>query len=385
MTRTSWDVVIVGGGPAGASAAIGALHADPSASVLVLDRSDFPRDKCCGDAVLEGALAELAAHGVPQCRLVDGYAPSDVLTLQSAAGRSVTRTLPHSMLILPREVFDARLLAAACALGAVFRRHTVRQVHDRGSHVEIDDIANARVCIGADGVESAVRRAVGGDGRRDIAVAIRGYDSSTADPTSRIVLDHHSGMAYAWRFPTTSGPANVGYGHLLRSGESANRRSLLSTMHALLPGLDVDPHTLRAHRLPLSSSRQVAARGRIVLAGDAASLVNPVSGEGISYAISSGLAAGTAAVLEPNRVAAQYRTALRRRFARHHRHVTLLAGLTGWRAVVDAALSAAAGSQRVFDDIAELSLAEGLITPRLAANLALSLGHRGIARGTGEG
>ena len=122
-----------------------------------------------------------------------------------------------------------------------------------------------------------------------------------------------------------------------------------------------------------------------MLAGDAASLVNPVSGEGISYAISSGLAAGAAAVLEPNRVAAQYRAALRRRFARHHRHVTLLAGLTGWRAVVDAALSAAAGSQRVFDDIAELSLAEGLITPRLAANLVLSLGRRGVVRGTGDG
>ncbi len=385
MARAQWDLVIVGGGPAGASAAIAALRADPSASVLVLDRSDFPRDKCCGDAVLHGALDELAAHGVAPSRLVDGYAPSDVLTLQSSTGRSVTRTLPHTMLVVPREVFDARLLAEAGALGAEFRRHTVRRVRDLGSHVEVDDIATGRICIGADGVESAVRRAVVGQERRDVAVAIRGYDASAGEPTSRIVLNDHSGMAYAWRFPSTPGVANVGYGHLLKPGGSASRRLLLSTMHALLPGLDVDPRSLRAHRLPLSSSRQVAARGRILLAGDAASLVNPVSGEGISYAISSGLAAGAAAVLEPGGATAHYRDALRRRFARHHRHVAVLAGLTGWHAVVDAALSAAAGSQRVFDDIAELSLAEGVITPRLAARLVLDLGRRGLARDPDRG
>jgi type III secretion system FlhB-like substrate exporter len=60
----SWDVVVVGAGPAGATAALAALHADPSLRVLVVDRSDFPRDKSCGDGIAPHCFEKLASIGV---------------------------------------------------------------------------------------------------------------------------------------------------------------------------------------------------------------------------------------------------------------------------------------------------------------------------------
>lgn len=371
-----WDVVVVGSGPAGAAAAIGALAERPHAAVLLLDRSDFPRDKCCGDGVLVQALGVLAACGVDAEALVRGYAPSRAIAIRSAVGGTTAEgELPVPITILPRYVFDERLLAAARAAGAHWQRHTVRAVRDAGSHVEVDGGIRTRVLIGADGAESVVRRAVVARGaRREVAVAIRGYDRAAgADDVPRVVLDKGHGLAYAWRFPTTSGPANVGYGYRLAPGESTDRRRLLATLQRLLPAVDPDPRTLYAHRLPLSTSRQLAARGQLLLAGDAASLVNPVSGEGIYYAIRSGLEAGRAAVHDPARAAARYRTALRRQFRVHHAHAEIMSLLIRWDAVLDAGLRAAQRNQQAFDDLAMLSLGTGVITPGLAARMGAQL------------
>jgi flavin-dependent dehydrogenase len=184
-----------------------------------------------------------------------------------------------------------------------------------------------------------------------------------------MVLDDRRGLAYAWYFPTGTGRANVGYGHELADSESVTRDGLLARLHQLLPGVDPDPDSLRAHRLPLTSGRHPVARGRILLAGDAASLVNPISGEGIYYAIVSGLAAGTAAVTDPRQAATRYTAALRRRFARHHRHVALLEALTRSGAVLEAGMRAASERQQVFEDLYALGLADGLLTPRLIAGM----------------
>jgi geranylgeranyl reductase family protein len=368
-----WDVAIVGAGPAGSAAAIGALHADPAAQVLLLDRSTFPRDKCCGDAVLGTAMRQLREHDVSTAALLDGYRPAADLTLTSAGGTAVTWPMPDPMIVIPRVVFDARLFAAARTAGATFQRHSVRRVRDAGSFVDIDDRFRARIVIGADGAESAVRRSVAGSAQRDVAVAIRGYDLDASDHRPRMVLDNRPGLAYAWRFPTTHGRANAGYGHLLQPGEPVNRASLVSTVTRLLPEVRLDPDTVRAHRLPLSTSRQRPDHGRILLAGDAAAMVNPISGEGIYYAISSGLAAGASAVAEPDRAAARYHETLRQRFGRHHRHVAVMARLSGSATVLEAALRAAGRHQRVFDDIAALGLAEGTVTAAVVFGLTAQL------------
>ena len=367
-----WDVVIVGSGPAGAAAALGALHARPGASVLLLDRNDFPRDKCCGDAVLGRGLRELEAHGVPATTLAAGYRATRLLRVSNTGGTTMVGRLPDDMIIVPRLVFDARLLTAARAAGATWRRHAVRQVRSEADLVELDGAIRARVVIGADGAESVVRRAVGGSARRQVAVALRGYDPTGPSRFPKMVFDHRDGLSYAWCFPPSNGPANIGYGHLLRSGQSANRAALLDATRRLLPGARPDPATLRAHRLPLSTTRQPVAQGRVLLAGDAAALINPLSGEGIYYAIASGLAAGAAAT-NPETAADDYRRTLRRRLGVHLQHTSALAALTASKDVLEAGIRAAAANPRVFDDLARVGLADGRITGRLALALVSQL------------
>ena len=76
------DIVVVGAGPAGAAAALGALHEDPSLRVLLLDRSDFPRDKSCGDGIAPHVLTALAQVGADD--VVAGWTP---LTRATSASR----------------------------------------------------------------------------------------------------------------------------------------------------------------------------------------------------------------------------------------------------------------------------------------------------------
>ena len=372
MAREFWDVIVVGSGPAGSSAAIAALRADPSAKVLLLDRHDFPRDKCCGDAVLGRAFELLGEHGVDTAALLNGFRPTHRLALVSAGGATVARSTRDSTVVLPRLVFDDRLRSAAIAAGAQWRRATVRRVDDAGTHVDLDDGLRARVVIGADGAESVVRRAVGPAPRAQVAIALRAYATEPAEDVPRLVFDRRGGLAYAWSFPSDDGRVNVGYGHLLRPGETSSREALTSAMHRLLPDVRPDPATQLVHRLPLSTSRQPVARGRLLLAGDAASLINPLTGEGIYYAISSGLVAGRAAV-RPDRAAAEHAQRIRASYRRHHRHVALMSALSGRAMLQEAALRAAADSQGVFDDLAALGLAGGTITARMGVGIARAL------------
>jgi flavin-dependent dehydrogenase len=110
----------------------------------------------------------------------------------------------------------------------------------------------------------------------------------------------------------------------------------------------------------------------VLLAGDAQSLVNPLTGEGIFYAVLSGALAGAAAAhgAGAGRV---YRGLLRRRLGRHLRASGTASQLSRWPAVMDAAVRAAAEDQRVFDDVVSLGLADGRLTARTLAGAARRL------------
>ncbi|QCW51899.1 hyaluronate lyase [Nocardioides dongxiaopingii] len=364
------DLTIVGAGPAGAATALGALSVEPRLRVTLLDRADFPRDKACGDGIAPHVLDLLAEVGVTG--LLDDRTPVDRLRL-SSRGQLVERTMARPAWVVPRAVLDARLVAAAQSAGARLVRQRVRS---------LEDVGHAAVVVGADGARSVLRRALGRP-EGPTALALRGY--APTPPGRRgaqvIVFGTERQPAYAWSFDRGDGLANVGYGELLTDRPPPTRHLLLEQLEALLPGSTAGGTGWTGHHLPLSTARWQVPDGRVLLVGDAAGLVNPLSGEGIYYAVATGLAAGRAAAEaialgRPTTAGRRYRSATRPLLSRHLRHTALASRLTRGGPVLEAGLRAAGRDQRVFDDLVELALASGRLTPALLRGLA-----HGLARG----
>jgi flavin-dependent dehydrogenase len=266
-------------------------------------------------------------------------------------------------------VFDARLLAAVQARGAVFRRHSVRRLTRTVDGVVLDGAIEAGVVIGADGAESTVRRLAGVPANPvgQVALAVRGYAPELAGQSGAqlLTMTGNRWPAYAWSFPLGNCMANVGYGELL--GEvPVSRADLVARLHELLPG--VEPSDIRGHRLPLSTGRPKVPDGRVLLVGDAQSLINPLSGEGIYYAVRSGFAAADAAPAGA-KAGELYRRLLQARLGIHLRHTSLLARLTRQTWPIDAGVEAARRHQGVFDDLVDVALADGRISSRLVTGL----------------
>jgi geranylgeranyl reductase family protein len=372
-----WDLVVVGGGPAGSAAALSALRERPDARVLLLDRSAFPRDKSCGDGIAPHALDELTRLGVAD--VLADRTPVHLLRLRSARGAEVARRLPRPDHVVPREVFDARLVERAVARGAVLERRTVRRLEVRSGSVVLDGEVQARAVVGADGANGVVRRLLGVPRQPAgcTAVAVRGYAPAAPGPAEQlIVLEEEDWPAYAWSFADGDGGRNVGFGMLLpslRAKEQGGKQVLHSRLVELLP--DVQPQRLVSHHLPLSTWRPPQPDGQVLLAGDAMSLINPLTGEGIYYALLSGRLAGRAAVTADDAGSA-YRSALRAALGRHLRHTSVLSWLSRSPTVVDAAVAATARSARAFDAFVEVGLGRGLVTPPLVTGLVRELVRR---------
>jgi len=383
---SDWDVIVVGAGPAGTSAALSTLYTDPRLRVLLLDRAVFPRDKSCGDGIAPHVFDRLSRIGVTGVE--DGWTPLTRLELARGSS-SVARPMARPVYVIPREVFDARLVERAVAAGAALVRHRVGEVRVTDQGVVLDGRFRARVVVGADGAHSVLRQHLGmPEGRR--ALAIRGYAPTPPDRQGMQVIRYGDRRqpSYAWAFDRGDGLSNVGYGELLpddRTDDPPNRSLLLDQLDRLLPGSVEAGDQWKAHHLPLSTWRWDQPDGPVLLAGDAAGLINPMTGEGIYYAVATGIAAGRAAAQayradNPARAGELHRRAVHAALGRHLKHTWTAARLSESATIVEGGIRAAQRDGRIFDELVELGLGDGRISRRLVGRLAGGVARRTVQR-----
>jgi geranylgeranyl reductase family protein len=356
MAAERFDAVVVGAGPAGSVAAL--VLARNGARVALVDKATFPRDKACGDLVGPRGVQVLDDLGleIPGALRVGDMlvvGPHHQVRLPCRPGR----TYPGYALAVPRERFDAQLRDAAVAAGAepLVGRAAAPLVGSAGVEgCTLADGAELRAdtVIGADGALSAVGSwADLVDPARVLwGFALRAYiDEPVAlpqivvwEPTPRRAFP-----GYGWVFPGPDGAANVGLGCGTLADRSAGglpaRRWDQFSADLVHRGV-----LTRAPRrsdgslggwLKLGMVGTQPARGRVLLVGDAAGLVNPLQGEGIAQAMESAHIAAYAVLAGPDQAAARYRAELT---ARHSRFQASTAALHAALLPHPAAVSAVA-------------------------------------------
>uniref|UniRef100_UPI00286A1F7D NAD(P)/FAD-dependent oxidoreductase n=1 Tax=Salinibacterium sp. TaxID=1915057 RepID=UPI00286A1F7D len=265
--------------------------------------------------------------------------------------------------VVPRAVFDARLLTSALDVGVEFVQSKVATVTQDKRSVTVNDRWTASHMVGADGSNSIVRRHTGQSPNRGraMAVAIRGYAPTPAGAADELVIrwdtQRAGGLCYAWAFPTADGTTNIGYG-LSSSAADHSRAYLERRLGELLPDYSLGGVKLTGHTLPLTVSRPDPALGRVLLVGDAASLINPFTGEGIYSAIASGALAGRAAIENPDAAGLRYESALAARFSRQHRQTTALYRIIDAPKVLNTVVRAAAADSGLFDRLLDVGLGD---------------------------
>ncbi|MBV8302749.1 MAG: geranylgeranyl reductase family protein [Acidimicrobiia bacterium] len=339
------DVVVVGGGPAGAAAAVTLARA--GRDVVVVDRARFPRDKCCGDGLTVGALRHLEALGL-RPDAVSSWQTVDDVWVRSPSGRRARFPMPRGRgvyaAVARRTDLDASLLDVARAAGAkVHDGHALTGARLVEGHVELDvdglGVLRARYAVGADGMWSPLRKALGADepGYLGEWHAFRQYFRGVGPQAADLWVWFEPDLlpGYAWSFPLPGGRANVGFGIQRSSGIPVRHMKelwpeLLDRAHVrevLGPTAAAEaPH--RAWPIPARIDRATLHWGRALFVGDAAAASDPMTGEGIAQALVTGRLAADAiqrsGPTRPDRTTATYERAVRRELLADHRMSALL-------------------------------------------------------------
>lgn len=284
-----YDVVVVGGGPAGAAAARAAAAA--GASTVLLERAEPPRYKRCGGGLLglSGDVAGLDLRSLLRDEVT-------TLTATLDGRRSWTRSHDRPFLrTVNRDAFDAALLAAAADAGADIRtRVVVTGVEEtpRSARLLLRDRSmplRTRTVIAADGVTSRLGAYVGVRPER-VDLGLEGEFPAPPGWVGRALLDWGPVPgSYGWLFPKGDLVTVGVIGDKARAGDlRAYYRALVARLGLGAPVVEGGHHT----RVRSADSPLVSAGGRVLVAGDAAGLLEPWTREGISFALRSGRLAG---------------------------------------------------------------------------------------------
>ncbi len=301
------DVIVVGAGPAGSATAY--FLAKQGADVLLLDKSEFPRDKTCGDAISPralhvinqmGLLDELtvAAHCVHSLHL---YAPNGVHIETPVPAET---GMPDYTLVVPRLQLDVRLQSCAIEAGAQFQgeekvidllrlEEAVVGVRTRTRAGEQEYIASG-VVIATGAAMRVMESADLLPSKPSLMLAARTYFEDVSDIRDQIEF-YFNDVAlpgYGWMFPTGPTSANVGVGYIgkLHSSPRVAFDKLIEEhprlQEILSQARGVGPVKSFPLRVDFHKSQKTAAG--LIAVGEAVGLVNPYTGEGIDYALESG-------------------------------------------------------------------------------------------------
>ena len=309
-----YDLIIVGAGPAGTTAA---LHADRAGlKTLLIDKATFPRDKICGDALSGKSVDELTKLGLwEQVRKLPGAAISRIIFSSPNHSRLVIdlndaglNKIPEGFVVRRQEFDNFMLTQAKAGNATVLEGHQVDGLIWEADHVAGVKVTHsaegtstdyrAKLVLGCDGYKSLVARKTGlyRNDRKHNVVALRQYYENVGDLTDQIELHFIDEVipGYFWVFPIEDNKANVGIG-MTREALSGRDQDLKASLAAAIqspmfkerfanaPPL-VEP---RGWNLPVGSIHRKNYGNGFMLVGDAAGLIDPFTGEGIGNALYS--------------------------------------------------------------------------------------------------
>lgn len=309
----TFDIIIVGAGPAGCACAIQLAKALPSLRIALLDKGNFPKDKICGDALSPDVVTQVRM--LSESLAMQLQQSSDAfcikgLTIVADKGQAFSYHFEGNpsleMYTCPRIHFDNLLfLHTQQYVNIQFINNCeVKEIQIKEESLLIQTIQGqieGKLVVGADGAHSVVARKLGkvqmdkgyhAGALRVYYEGVQGLESGTIE--LHFINDIIPG--YLWIFPLSNNSANIGLGMPSNriSEEKINLREKLQYLLAHHPSLierfrNAKPlETIKGFGLPMGGKKNIISGERFLLLGDAASLIDPFTGEGIANAIRSG-------------------------------------------------------------------------------------------------
>ena len=355
-----FDVLIVGAGPSGSNTAISYKNLNPDLKVGIMDKAVFPRDKSCGDAIGPGVINALKRFNnehildnEPEVISTSLFGP-DNIGIQNYIPK-VKNKDDSVVYVIPRYELDNRIFNIAKDLDVTSLEDTryinYENIEDeKVLKVEIENSSKekkfifTKLLVGADGANSRVRKSLNLKQNSDLhkAIAIRAYINSPnyleifKERTLMFEINVSALKGYAWAFPSKDDLINIGIGMPLNlfKKDDMDINKMLDSFITTLESKGVVVNNLRmekSYMLPFASSRPKLSHDKIALVGDAGSMINPMSGEGIFYGMEAGylLAKETFSSFnsqnenELNQNLKKYEKKLNQRFGKHFLSCTL--------------------------------------------------------------